>query len=90
MYIRQVRISERVAEKIWIEHGVLPEDAEQVLFDYPVVRRARDGRYLAVGLTDYYLTVIFEFEKGVAEIVTAYPSSGWQIRLYKRSKKRRR
>lgn len=90
MRIHEVRISERVAEKIQAEHGVLPEEAEEILFSHPVVRRARDGRYMAIGLVDCYLTVIFEFERGVAEIVTAYPCSDWQVRLYKRSKKRRR
>ena len=69
---------------------MLPEEAEEILFSQPVVRRARDGRYMAIGLarrTASYLTVIFEFEKGAAEIVTAYPSSDWQIKLYKRSKR---
>jgi hypothetical protein len=83
MRIYEVRISEAIAEKIQAQHGVLPEDAEEILFSQPVVRRARDGRYMANG----YLTVIFEFEKGAAEIVTAYPSSDWQIKLYKRSKR---
>jgi uncharacterized DUF497 family protein len=87
MRIYEVRISEEIAEKIQAQHGVLPEDAEEILFSQPVVRRARDGRYMAIGLANGYLTVIFEFEKGAAEIVTAYPSSDWQIKLYKRSKR---
>ena len=90
MRIHEVRISERIAEKIQAEHGVPPEDAEEVLLSNPIIRRARDGRYLAIGLVNRYLTVVFEFEKGAAEIVTAYPSSDWQIRLYKRSKRSRR
>jgi uncharacterized DUF497 family protein len=72
MRIYEVRISEEIAEKIQAQHGVLPEDAEEILFSQPVIRRARDGRYMAIGLANGYLTVIFEFEKGAAEIVTAY------------------
>jgi len=90
MRIHQIRISEWVAEKIQVEHGVFPDEAEEILFSAPVVRRAKDGRYMAIGLIDRYLTVIFEFERGTGEIITAYPCSDWQIRLYKRSKKRRR
>ena len=90
MRIHQIRISERIAEKIQAEHGVFPDEAEEILFSNPIVRRAKDGRYMAIGLIDRYLTVIFEFERGTAEIVTAYPCSDWQVRLYKRSKKRKR
>jgi len=90
MRIHQVRISEWIAEKIQVEHGVFLDEAEEILFSDPVVRRAKDGRYMAIGLIDRYLTVIFEFERGTAEIITAYPCSDWQVRLYKRSKKRRR
>ncbi len=90
MRIHQIRISEWVAEKIQVEHGVFPDEAEAILFSNPVVRRAKDGRYMAIGLIDRYLTVIFEFERGTAGIITAYPCSDWQVRLYKRSKKRRR
>jgi hypothetical protein len=90
MKIRQVLISDGVAEKIYEKHRVLPEDAEEVLFSNPVIRRAKDGRYIAIGFVDHYLTVIFEYSQGVAEIVTAYPSSNWQTRLYKRSKRKRR
>jgi len=38
MRIYQVRIGERVAEKIQAEHGVLPEEAQEVLFSYPAIR----------------------------------------------------
>ncbi len=89
MLIRRVRISERVAEKIQKIHGVAPDEVEEILFSQPIVHQARDGRYLAVGLANRYLTVIFEYEKGTANIVTSYPSSEWQVRLFKRGKRRR-
>jgi len=87
MKIRQVLISDSVAEKIYAKHRVLPEDAEEVLFRNPVIRRVKDGRYMAIGFVNRHLTVIFEYSQGVAKIVTAYPSSDWQIRLYTRSKR---
>jgi len=55
-----------------------------------VFRRVKDGRYMAIGFINRHLTVIFEYSQGVAKIVTTYPSSDWQIRLYKRSKRARR
>jgi hypothetical protein len=90
MRIRRVLISESVAEKIYEKHRVLPEDAEEILFSNPVIRRVKDGRYMAIGFIHRYLTVIFEYSQGVAKIVTAYPSSDWQVRLYRRSKRKRR
>jgi hypothetical protein len=89
--IHDVFISEWVADKIWDKHGVSADEATELLYGNPLIRRARDGRYMAVGLSPSgYLTVIFEYHRGVAEIVTAYPSSDWQVKLFKRSKRRGR
>ena len=30
-------------------HNVEPEEAEEVFFDKPFIRRSRDGRYIALG-----------------------------------------
>ena len=90
MRIHDVFISERVADKIWDEHGVSADEATELLYSNPMIRRARDGRYMAIGLSPSgYLTVIFEHDRGVAEIVTAYPSSDWQVKLFQKSKRRR-
>ena len=90
MRIHDVFISKRIADKIWDEHGVSADEATELLYSNPMIRCARDGRYMAVGLSPSgYLTVIFEYHRGVAEIVTAYPSSDWQVKLFKKSKRRR-
>lgn len=90
MRVRDVFISRRIADKIWEEHGVSADEAADLLYGDPMIRRARKGRYMAVGLAaGGYLTVIFEYQRGTAEIVTAYPASDWQVRLLKRSKRRR-
>lgn len=91
MYIGDVFISRRIADKIWEEHGVSADEAVDLLYGDPMIRRARGGRYMAVGLAaGGYLTVIFEYQRGVAEIVTAYAASDWQVRLFKKSKPKKR
>ncbi len=89
MKIRQVVISEEAEDKI-LEHGVAFSAVESVFYDDPLFVKAKYGRYMAIGLDEAsnWLTVIFEYRKGCAEIVTAYPSSEWQVKLYKRKKKR--
>ncbi len=91
MHIHDVFISRRIADKIWEEHGVSADEAIDLLYSGPMIRRAREGQYMAVGLATAggYLTVIFEYQRGVAEIVTAYPSSDWQVKLFKKSKRRK-
>lgn len=91
MRIYDVFISRRIADKIWEVHGVLADEAIDLLYTDPIIRRAHKGRYMAVGVESKgYLTVIFEIEQGIAEVVTAYPSSNWQIKLFKKSKRRRK
>lgn len=41
---------------------------------------------MAVGHYQRYLTIIFEMYKNQAFIITAYPSSEVQIKLYKKKK----
>lgn len=42
---------------------------------------------MAIGLSYAgYVTVFFEYETGTADVKTAYPSSNWQIDLFKRKR----
>ena len=54
-------------------HGVEPEEVEEVLLHTPLIRRSRDGRYVAFGRSDSgrYLTVVFERRSGSLRVVTA-------------------
>lgn len=55
-------------------HGVLPEETEEVLVQAPLVRRSREGKYLAFGQTldGRYLTVVFALKgTGTVRVVTA-------------------
>lgn len=42
-------------------HGVSPEETEQVIDDTPLIIRAKQGKYIAFGQTDAgrYLVVVF-------------------------------
>lgn len=41
---------------------------------------------MAIGYYQRYLTIIFEIYNNIAFIITAYPSSESQIKLYKKKK----
>jgi uncharacterized DUF497 family protein len=71
-------VSPRVEEKLWREHGVLPEEVWDVLFDDDemTVYRGKQGRatYVATGRTSggRKLLVAFYLRSGVADIATAF------------------
>lgn len=85
MIIKQVLISEDVKRKIFEKHGVSFEEIENgLLRGNPLVYKTTEGRYLALTHHHRYLTVIFIYESPNAQVITAYPSSPWQIKLYKK------
>lgn len=66
-------------------HGFSPEEAEEVFFGRPVVRKVRGGRFAAYGQTEEgrYLTVIFRLKPGgVIRVVTARDMNSWERRYY--------
>ena len=82
-------MSPEVAEKIKCKHGLDPIVAKNVLEDYKFhyIEKVGGDRYMVIGLSYAgYVTAFFEYEAGTAEIKTAYPSSNWQINLYKRKR----
>jgi len=83
MKIRKIMISFDAQEKIFKKHNVRREEIEQVFFGEPYYFKTKSSRYYAIGLAGRYVTVVFEYEKGCASIITAYKSSKWQTRLYK-------
>ena len=87
MKIEKVIVSKNRSEKIFKKHNVTIEKIEEILLnDNPIYFRTRDNKYLSVGRFDEYITIIFRKEKNNANIITAYQSSKWQIKLYKRKK----
>ncbi|MEK6952172.1 MAG: hypothetical protein AABX29_04090 [Nanoarchaeota archaeon] len=85
MRIKKVLIELNIEEKINKKHGIYREEIEYALLDgKPIFFRTKDNKYVAITSKERYITIIFLFKKGIANIRTAYPSSDWQIRLYKK------
>ena len=85
MRIKKVQIELETENKIFNKHGVARKEIEEGLLDNkPIFYKAKEGRYMALTHKFRYVTIIFRYEKGIANIKTAYLSSDWQIRLYKR------
>lgn len=75
-------------KKVWA-HGVIPEDAEEVLYNDPLVRRTHSRRFIALGQTDEgrYLIVIYELKKPtVVRIISAWNAKLNQRRKYQKEK----
>lgn len=84
MIIEKVAIAKEAKVKVYYKHSIKFKEIEEVLLNQPLVRRTKDRRYMAVNLVEKYTTMIFSCDNGTADIVTAYPSSDWQIKLFKR------
>ena len=88
MRIKKIEIKEDVKYKILYKYKVrFSEITQSILSENKFVRKTKEGRYIAVAKEQRYLTIIFEMDKDIAEIITAYPSSKWQMDLYKGRKK---
>jgi hypothetical protein len=87
MRINQVVISLAIVEKIETEHGVDIEDVKAALSGDVQAFKAKYGRYMVIARTPYCITIIFDYRQGIADVVTAYPASDWQVRLLKRKGK---
>ena len=87
MYLKKVMLKEGVRNKIFNKHDIDRIDIEQTIFEGdPFYLRISKNKYLGIGNKYKYITIIFRKEKSNAKIITAYQSSRWQIRLYKRKK----
>ena len=84
MKINKVVIEEFAQEKI-LNHGLKIEEVENgIFFGKPKISKDRYGRYVAITNCNRYITIVFEYDDSNANVITAYPSSDWQIRRYKR------
>lgn len=87
MIIENIIIEDKIKEKILEKHGITAYEIKSVLLANPLVLRVRLKRYMAAGFHNRYLTVVFEYQRKTANIITAYPSSKWQVKLYKKKRK---
>ena len=86
MKISEVIIKKKIEEKIFYKHNITPFEIEEALFNNPYITKTRDGRHVAISWVYGFITIIFELDRSRAEIVTAYPSSDAQRKLYKRKR----
>jgi len=90
MRIKKIAIEFDTEEKINKKHGVYRKEIEDALFEgLSIFYRTKDDRYVAIASKERYITVIFLYQKKVATIITAYPSSDWQIKLFKKKKSKK-
>jgi hypothetical protein len=73
-------------------HGVSPEEVEQVLFndyDIPVIMRGKENKYLAYGKTDSgrFLFVVWVSKYRKTRIVTARDMTKKEKQFYRKRKK---
>ena len=78
----------KIEEKINKKHGIYRNEIEDALFEgKPIFYKSKENKYFAVDHKEKYITIVFLYQEKNAVAVTTYPSSEWQIKLYKRKKK---
>ncbi len=89
-WIAELRILERIEEKLWQKHRVSMYEVEEVLLDVdpaPYAERGREGLWLIYGRTDagrYLLVVLADHGGGVAWVVTAREMTDAERNRYRR------
>ena len=90
MRIKAIKIEPAIVIKIFEKHDIQQDEVVELLKeDYPTFRKVGGDQYLAMGLAkSRYVTIYFRYDTQTeeAEITTAYPSDGGQIKSYKRWK----
>lgn len=87
MKLRGILIEEHIKEKILWKHGITAREIEEVLLDSPLILKVSKERYIAVGHSNRFITIIFETLGTLAFIVTSYLSSDVQRKLYKHKRR---
>ncbi len=85
MIIRYFEWDEANAGHIAERHHLSEDEAEEVFYNGPAIRKLKGGRLAAYGQNDNgrYLTVIFHLKPGgVVRVVTARDSNQWERRYY--------
>ena len=75
---------------IQLEHGVSPEEVEEVFANKPFFRKTKKGHYVVFGPTfdGRFIIVVFELKsKGVARPITGWDMNRAEIRYYKKHRR---
>ena len=86
MKITNILIEDKIKEKLLWKHNIKAIDIKEVLFNNPHILKVSKNRYMAIGHNHKFVTIIFEVINGIAFIVTSYPSSDAQRKLYKQKR----
>jgi uncharacterized DUF497 family protein len=89
--IREVIVSVKQEEHIWVEHHVTPEEAEEVCFADPWILGGRDGSYAVYGQTEagrYLVVFLYPRGAGVFALATARDMTQTERRRYQAQRRR--
>ena len=85
--IERFQWDEQNEEHLLKQHGVTPEEAEEVFYTAPYFRRGREGSRYVYGQTEagrYLFVVYLDFEGGTVRIISARDMTPREKRLYLR------
>ena len=85
--IERFQWDEQNEEHLLKQHGVTPEEAEEVFYTDPYFRRGREGSRYVYGQTEagrYLFVVYLDFEGGTVRIISARDMTPREKRLYLR------
>ena len=86
MKISDILIEDKIKEKVLYKHNIRSSEIKDTLLNNPLVLKTKNNRFMAIGKSQRTITIIFELAKTTAFIITAYPSSESQRKLYKLGK----
>jgi len=79
----QIHLSHDVQEKVLYKHGIEVEELiEAFKYGKPKIIKLEGKNYIAITHYLRYITMIFEYNAPIANVMTAYPSDESQIRRY--------
>lgn len=85
MKIAKILIEVDIQEKILTKHGIHREELEEALLNgKPRFFVIRGNLYFGFTHLHRYITIVIEYDAPCAIIKTAYPSSDWQIKRYRK------
>jgi len=83
----QIHLSHNVQEKILCKHRIdVYELIEAFKYGKPKIIKLEGKTYMAITHYLRYITMIFEYNAPIANVITAYSSPPWQKRLHKAKK----
>ena len=84
-FLMKFQISNSVQQKIQFKHGIRLTELRLSLHEgNPKILRLKENYYLAITHLFRYITIVYELNNNIADVLTAYESSDAQIKKYTR------